>query len=268
MTGSANNYEVAAMAPAVQSSPKLSKTDDKAGRVATAISAPLPRMAVKENLAPKPLVDQLAKPLSRLGLKDDPSIDNGGLNAEVADVLHINAAFEDEKTQLSSSTKPPSLDGKSVASATTFAMDEKESLRPDDSASLKAVEEDDSNSGHASGAPSSRIGSEAGGKAFRDQFYEISERIGPTKHTQQLNRRNQQGIVEDITQGSLPTLPSTIPVAISMPRSEMLPTHGPAPQYNHQEPDEKLIEAMESPKDRLFLLQLEQQVISFIRDTQ
>ena len=50
---------------------------------------------------------------------------------------------EDSSTQLSSSDgsgKPPSIDGKSVASATTFALDEKESLRPDDSASLSAVE--------------------------------------------------------------------------------------------------------------------------------
>ena len=256
------------MAAPVHPKPKVSKVDDKTGRSTNPISAPLPRMAVKENVAPNPLVDQLAKPLSRLGLKDDPSIVDGGLISQAADVLHINAVFEDEKTQLSSSTKPPSLDGKSVASATTFAMDEKESLRPDDSASLKAVEEDDSNSGHASGAPNSRIGSEAGGKAFRDQFIEISERIGPAIRPTQLNRRNQQCIVEDVSQGPLPSLPSTIPAAISMPRSEMLPIHGPVPQYNYQEPDEKLIEAMESPKDRLFLLQLEQQVISFIRDSQ
>ena len=256
------------MAPPAQPKQNLTKVDDRSGRSANLISAPLARMAVKENLSATPLVHHLAKPLSRLGLKDDLSIVDGGLISEATDVLQINAVFEDEKTQLSSSTKPPSLDGKSVASATTFAMDEKESLRPDDSASLKAVEEDDSNSGHASGAPSSRIGSEAGGKAFRDQFNEISERIGPTIRPSQLNRRNYQGSVEDVPQGPLPSLPSTIPAAVSMPRPEMLPIHGPVPQYNYQEPDEKLIEAMESPKDRLFLLQLERQVISFIRDSQ
>ena len=60
-------------------------------------------------------------------------------------LVKISAA-EDSSTQLSSSDgsgKPPSIDGKSVASATTFALDEKESLRPDDSASLRAVEEED-----------------------------------------------------------------------------------------------------------------------------
>ena len=44
-------------------------------------------------------------------------------------------------------TKPPSLDGKSITSGTTFALDEKESLRPDDSASVKAAEDDDTFSG-------------------------------------------------------------------------------------------------------------------------
>jgi hypothetical protein len=36
--------------------------------------------------------------------------------------------------------------------------------------------------------------------------------------------------------------------------------------YKHT-PDEKLIEAMESPKDRIFLLRLEQDVIEFVKDS-
>lgn len=61
-------------------------------------------------------------------------------------------------------TKPPSLDGKSITSGTTFALDEKESLRPDDSASVKAAEDDDTFSGRGSIVAGSRIGSEAAGK--------------------------------------------------------------------------------------------------------
>lgn len=63
-----------------------------------------------------------------------------------------------------SGTKPPSLDGKSITSGTTFALDEKESLRPDDSASVKAAEDDDTCSGRGSIVAGSRIGSEAAGK--------------------------------------------------------------------------------------------------------
>jgi hypothetical protein len=33
------------------------------------------------------------------------------------------------------------------------------------------------------------------------------------------------------------------------------------------EPDEKLLEALESPKDRLMLLQLEDKIITFIKNT-
>lgn len=61
-------------------------------------------------------------------------------------------------------TKPPSLDGKSITSGTTFALDEKESLRPDDSASVKAAEDDDTFSGRGSIVAGSRIGSEAAGE--------------------------------------------------------------------------------------------------------
>ncbi len=32
-------------------------------------------------------------------------------------------------------------------------------------------------------------------------------------------------------------------------------------------PDDKLLEAMESPKDRIFLLRLEQDFVSFVKDT-
>lgn len=175
---------------------------------------------------------------------------------------------EDDQTHLSSSsTKPASLDGKSVASGTTFALDEKESLRPDDSASVKAAEEEESYSGPASGAASSRVGSEAGSRAFRDQFYEISDRMGPSIHRgAAVNRFGVPGIQEEDPQGiSAPTIPVGPDLSITGDAAfqSMDTPYG----FAQQGPDEKLLEAMESPKDRLFLLKLEQDVISFVRDS-
>ena len=234
-------------------------------------------MRKKENHAPvpavpsaKPPVLNLDRSIARLDVKDDLPSMSSASPTETTAGLQARPKLDEEKSHLSfSSTKPASVDGRSVASGTTFAMDEKESLRPDDSASLKAAEEDDSNSGQASGAPSSRVGSEAGGRAFRDQFNEISERIGPgTQRPLSLGRKLMAGLVEEGTPGRSVPLASSIPISTTTPGPEVLPTSGAPFVYKYQGPDEKLVEAMDSPKDRLFLLQLEQRVISFIRDSQ
>jgi hypothetical protein len=180
-----------------------------------------------------------------------------------------SAAAEDSTTQLSSSdgsAKPPSLDGKSVASATTFALDEKESLRPDDSASLRAVEEEDIASPPDSVAAGSRVGSDSGARAFRDQLHEIAV-MGP--HVQ---RAAPPGRFPNAPLNSTHTLfdpnqpPNGLGRSISQPIVTGIPTmagsHSLAPI-----PDEKLIEALESPRDRLFVLKLEQDFIDFIKDS-
>ncbi|EEH46141.2 uncharacterized protein PADG_02291 [Paracoccidioides brasiliensis Pb18] len=150
-------------------------------------------------------------------------------------------AFEDDQTYLSnSSTKPTSFDSKSMASVTTFAMDEKESLRPDDSASVQAAEEDDSFSGPASDAPNSQVGSEASGRLYRMSGQGVSERF-PNR-----TQLNNTGITEIISPNG-----KTEQVLHSFPN----------------EPDEKLLEAMISPKDRLLILQLEEKIIAFIKDS-
>ncbi|OAX83866.1 hypothetical protein ACJ72_01768 [Emergomyces africanus] len=151
-------------------------------------------------------------------------------------------SFEDDQTHLSnSSTKPTSFDSKSMASVTTFAMDEKESLRPDDSASVQAAEEDDSFSGPASGAPNSQVGSEAGGRLYRITDYgALSERI-PNR-----TRLNNIGLPESASPND-----QNVPGLHSFPN----------------EPDEKLLEAMNSPKDRLLILQLEEKIIAFIKNS-
>ena len=262
--------QVAAMAPPSQSKQSSTKVDDRNGRPGTSRPVPRARVAPVESPVVSNLQNDLPRSLSRLDLKDSHLPVSDDSRQEMSGISQIGLRLDDEKSHLSvSSTKAPSFDGKSVASGTTFGMDEKESLRPDDSASLKAVEEDDSNSGPASAAASSRIGSETGGKAFRDQFNEISERMGPGGHRGlPLGRGNPSGNMETPQPGPLASLASTIPMVAAHPRPEVLPSTVPAALYNYQEPDEKLLEAMETPKDRLFLLQLEEQVISFIRDSQ
>ncbi len=175
-------------------------------------------------------------------------------------ILKTEGSMEDDQTQLSnSSTKPTSFDSKSMASVTTFAMDEKDSLRPDDSASVKAAEEEESFSGPASAAPSSRVGSEAGVRPFRDQYREISVQRTATAITSSMSRFNDGSIQIPV---GMPG--QAIPPAI--PGSDAFQNGGNSLGFPSQ-PDEKLLEAMHSPKDRLFLLQLEQKIVTFIKES-
>lgn len=182
-------------------------------------------------------------------------------------LVKISAA-EDSSTQLSSSDgsgKPPSIDGKSVASATTFALDEKESLRPDDSASLRAVEEEDVASPPESVVNDSRQGSDNGAaRAFRDQLHEIAV----------MNPQSQRGVPP----GRFPNLPTGPHMLydpnqsinggrpMSQPVGSGMSTMGGVPTLPSA-PDEKLIEALQSPRDRLFVVKIEQDFIDFIKDS-
>lgn len=154
-------------------------------------------------------------------------------------------------------TKPPSLDGKSITSGTTFALDEKESLRPDDSASVKAAEDDDTFSGRGSIVAGSRIGSEAAARAYRTQYYAEERRGAPP-----MQERQSQGVDTPQSGSSGPpngddgkpkALMDTAPEGFSL--------------FYRQTPDDKLLEALESPKDRIFLLRLEQSVIEFVKSS-
>lgn len=181
-------------------------------------------------------------------------------------VLAKPPSTDDDSTQLSSSgdsAKPPSLDGKSVASGATFALDEKESLRPDDSASLRAVEEEDGQSLHGSIVAGSRVESENGdARAFRDQLREISV-MGPLPH-----RGGPPGrfpapqtpggsAVLDSVAGSDPTRPLGLPPVNGVPA---VPEPSPVA-------DPQLLEALASPRDRLFVLKLEQDLIDFVNNS-
>ena len=206
------------------------------------------------------LDQDLVEPMSGLGIKDDTGLVPDLSDPDIRNAIPGGSGLDDEKTQLSvSSTKAPSVDDKSTASGLTF---EKESLRPEDSASVKAAEDEDSNSGPGSGAQNSLTGSETGGKAFHNQLQEISVQRGLP-----LARRLALGSVDDSRKGIL-QLPNAMNV---VPPSVRTDTGMPAvPQFQqaYHEPDPKLLEALESPKDRLFLLQLEQQFIAFIQNSQ
>lgn len=157
-------------------------------------------------------------------------------------------------------TKPPSLDGKSITSGTTFALDEKESLRPDDSASVKAAEDDDAFSGRGSIVAGSRIGSEAAARAYRAQFYE-----SPDRRMQPMPERQSQGANTPQSGSSGPQVADD-----GKPNKTLIGQTGVPDAFNlfyRQTPDEKLLEALESPKDRIFLLRLEQDLQKFVIDS-
>ncbi|KAJ6140828.1 hypothetical protein N7497_011721 [Penicillium chrysogenum] len=207
-------------------------------------------------------VDDLGRGVQDIGLtlkkhSDGPSSLAGGQDNGL---LKRENSFEDDRTHLStSSTKMTNFDSKSLASVTTFAMDEKDSVRPDDSASVQAIDEEESLSGLASGAPNSVAGSEAGSRAFRDHY-----RDGiPTRP---------RGILPvpplfDGTQPANGTIPpDSVANNFVIPANPNGIEDGQILHGFPLEPDEKLLEAMKSPKDRLLILQLEEKIRYFIKD--
>ena len=213
--------------------------------------------------------DETDHSFAKLHISESATGSAGNPRQEPSRPLPVEPKLDDEKTHLSvSSTKAPSLDGKSVASGTTFAMDEKESIRPDDSASVQAAEDDDSNSGPGSGEASSRFGSDNGVKPFQSQLYEISERAhaNGVHRPPPIPRRLMMGSAGDARRMGAPT-PIVGHQALS--GAEIIADGGPVPAAlaTQNGPDEKLLEALESSRDRMFLLQLEQQFIAFIQDS-
>lgn len=170
-----------------------------------------------------------------------------------------SVTIDDTSTQVSSSDgsgKPASTDGKSTVSGTTFAMDEKESLRPDDSASLRDNQEEENLSTTGSVVAGSRVGSDTGSRAFRDQLREIS--IMTPQGDAQFNQYPPPAMPNPsiaFGDGSVPAMTAQL----SMARG-IAPTSGNAAYA----PDEKLLEALESHKDRVWVLKTEQDIITFV----
>jgi hypothetical protein len=207
-------------------------------------------------------------------VRDSEELDDALGDLRIRDETHssISKGSDEGKPAVSasetSSRKPPSLDGKSTTSGTTFALDEKESLRPDDSASVMAAEEEDAFSVHGSVAASSRLGSESGAKAFRAQFHEISERMGYPVVPATTGARA-QAVTQPtaIVQGASSAQAKTVSDPTVPPATDTVPNGGIPYGFTSSSPDEKLLEALDTPKDRLFLLRLEQDVIEFVKDS-
>lgn len=184
-------------------------------------------------------------------------VESQGKNDNVASMSDDVSQRADSNSEMG--TKAPSLDGKSITSGTTFALDEKESLRPDDSASVKAAAEDDEAfSVKGSLLATSRMGSE------NARIHRL--RIGdmPEKRIVQILPEAQDedhAIPQSGTSHQQP--PPEQPPALGATNAvnDTLNSH-----YG-KNPDDKLLEAMKSPKDRLFLLVLEQDVINFVQSS-
>lgn len=222
---------------------------------------------------PKKLVQNASKPLQTpltgVSIETKPLIQSPGVNSDRDSRLSgpTSSGLSDENsTQFSSSdtsAKPASLDGKSVASGTTFAMDEKESLRPDDSASVKAIEDEDVYSPPDPAAVDSQFDSETGARAFRDQLQEITSMGPPAARPPIPASRpdSRSAPIEALlyTPSALP-LPGQLPVFAQPPQA--LP--GKPAEFP---PDQKLLEAISNPRDRIWVLKLEQDIIDFVKDS-
>ena len=162
--------------------------------------------------------------------------------------------------------KKDNSDTKSVTSRTTFPLDEKESLRPDDSASMQAATEEDMFSPPGSVVADSRKGSEPDTRAFRDQLQVIdkTENSRILAHRAVLERpREAIRQVDGVAVNSEVVSPPVFGMASSpTPNQEQGPPVGLVVP-----PDEKLLDALASPKDRLFVLKIEQDMIDFLTDS-
>ncbi|KAJ9262437.1 hypothetical protein DTO195F2_3485 [Paecilomyces variotii] len=217
----------------------------------------------KENSADRQ-IEGLGKAVKALGLtkgKNPEGSESSG-DPQENGVLKRETSFEDDRTHLSnSSTKQTSFDSKSMASVTTFAMDEKDSLRPDDSASVQAADEEESLSGPASGAPNSLTGSESGARGLRDHLRDASLQKARGVVPGAAPRFN-DGAIQ--ISGAIP--PGSVSNNFVLPNADSF-QDGRSLHGFPSEPDEKLLEAMNSPKDRLLLLQLEEKIRIFIQDS-
>lgn len=228
--------------------------------------SPLPAISSPQSVNPLPTdipgtMEKVVVSLDGLRLGSNvPSLVVDGSNSSAAarsQAVFSRASGSDDSQKADSSselgTKPPSLDGKSITSGTTFALDEKESLRPDDSASVKAAaEDDDSFSIRGSLIAGSRMSSDFAVRARGIQLGDMPD------------RRLAQPVVGHgilTPQSTSSEQPAQNPLRSASGSSDALNV------IYRQAPDDKLLEALAAPRDRLFLLRLEKDVIDFVQDS-
>ncbi|RMD42501.1 hypothetical protein DV735_g2583, partial [Chaetothyriales sp. CBS 134920] len=177
---------------------------------------------------------------------------------------------EDDQSHLSSSsTKQTSFETKSMASVTTFAMDEKESIRPDDSASVRAVDEEDAASTLSRNTPfptepdvimptlrsTARAGAGTSAQTATPAIRRFHTLANPPRF----------GTLEEPASDQAEESETTSSIEQTEGRDAPQLLQGPPPPP--ATPDEKLVDALASPKDRLPVLQLEQKLLEFINQS-
>lgn len=233
-------FENSSSKPAQTNAPKIPPTSPRK-----------PNLSEPTNLEEATRAEYVTTAIEGLSFVKDANGSSAGLQSAGSG----DSLADDQSHLSSSSTKQQSFDTKSMASVTTFAMDEKESIRPDDSASVRAAEDDEtSNAAHTEGLSSSNPRS-----SLRPNTSGVTI-AAPRYHTLTLANPPRFGDLP------VPTI-----------QAESMESHPPSEGSGDQQhephervsilpvaPDEKLLDALATPKDRLPLLQLEEKFLSFI----
>lgn len=210
-------------------------------------------------------VAAIAIGVDKLNVNSEASLPDASIAAST-EIAPVANGIEDERSHLSdSSTKPTSFDNKSMASENTFGMDEKESLRPDDSASVQAADEDEPFFVPPSLARSDpQMALYGSNQGSRRPLPDVAVPIGPAGRrfpmTIMANPPRFGDIIPAVPTGLSPrsTPLNSYPTNLNGVESQQTYSASPIP------PDEKLLEAMGTPKDRLLLLQLEEKFLAFL----
>ena len=212
--------------------------------------------------APPVLADQQLAAFDGLVISDQPANILTSLNGSKS--ARSGDSAEDEQSHLStSSTKQHSLETKSMASVTTFAMDEKESIRPDDSASVRAADDEEVGSNLSRNATFNQEPDVIMPSLRGVGRLSILTSIVPVRRFHTLTNPPRFGSLEDPLGEAVDDPDTIITNEVPVIENDQPPMVVPVSVT----PDEKLLDALASPKDRLALLQLEERLIKFIAET-
>lgn len=235
--------------------PVLPTTEKVAGALNNHSVLGIEKTRFEQDISPPAVSEAVAISLQNLSLGDtslhDQHLEQAGDSGD---------SYGEDASQVSSSSlnKPQSFDTKSLASVTTFAMDDKESIRPDDSASVRAV--DDEN-------PHAALSRNSSFQHDNDQPLHRTSRTFPSNVI--IPGRRFPTLANPPRFGNLPISPVLESQDLQMPKAAvqvMSPNDPREPTTIVQaNPDEKLMDALASAKDRLPLLQLEERLLVFLR---
>ena len=235
-----------------------SQSRDTSHRRTTVISPQPPISSLPSQNTPQPLqaeILHLPQQTADLSLEGLPLVSKMGPSKK--DMSSIDSAEDDQSHLSNSSTKQQSFETKSTTSVTTFAMDEKESIRPDDSASVRDDDDLASTLSRKSTfqQESSVIMPSLRGGAGNSGALSLAARRYPT-----LTNLPRFGDLDPPEQplSQVSETPSSVPAPEQQDDSSI---RVPPPPVS---PDEKLLDALASPKDRLSILQLEERLLAFI----